>query len=128
MLSETKRPAEFLVSEAPNTISRDTITVTVPASTTLLAGTVLGKVTVTGKHKPYDDGNSDGSEDAAGVLYAPLINATLAAVDMEGVIINRDAEVRDTDLEYLDGVDQDKALADLFALGIKARITLGSAE
>ena len=34
----------------------------------LLSGTVMGKITASGKYTAYDDGNSDGTEDAAGIL------------------------------------------------------------
>lgn len=121
MLSEGKYTAEFLVSEAPGTGSRDTVTVTVPAETTLVPGTVLGQVGATGKYAPYDDANSDGSEDAAGVLYGALANTTVAPVDMTGVVINWSAEVRAADLVFEDGVDEDAALAALAARGVKAR-------
>jgi hypothetical protein len=127
-LTEGKRPAEFLVSEAPNTQSRDTVTVTVPANTTLNAGTVLGVITATGKHAQYNDGNSNGTQTAAAILFAPLTNDTNAPVDMDGVVINRNAEVRDTDLEFVDSVDEDGALVDLRAVGIKARTTIGTTE
>lgn len=121
MLTEGNHTAGFLVSEAPGTISRDTVTVTVPANTTLEVGTVLGQVTATGKYLPYDDANMDGSEDAAGVLYGELVNDTNAPVDTDGVVINWSAEVRIDDLEYVGDVDEDKALADLAARGVKGR-------
>lgn len=122
MLSEGKRTAEFLVSEAPGTISRDNVTVTVPAATVLAPGSVLGKIAATGKYALYDEANSDGTETAAGVLYAELDNSEgVAPVDMDAVVINWSAEVRLDDLEFEDGVDEDGAVADLAALGVKAR-------
>jgi Bacteriophage lambda head decoration protein D len=121
MLEQGKNTAEFLVSEAPGTQSRDTVTVTVPASTTLNPGTVLGKIAASGKYVPYDDAASDGREDAAGILYGALVNDTLAGADYDGVVINWSAEVREADLEFGAGVDEDKAAADLGALGIKLR-------
>ena len=120
-LSESARPADFLVAEAPGTISRDTVTVTVPANTTFAAGRVLGQLTATGKYVAYDDGNSDGSEDAAAVLYGPLVNDTGAPVDQKGVIVNFAAEIRKADLVWEVGVDKTKAYADLAARGVKAR-------
>ena len=122
-LSENKHTAEFLVSEAPVTRSREQVTVTVPADTTLEAGSVLAKLSATGKYVPYDNSGSDGSEAAAGVLWEELRNATEAPVDVEATIVNADAEVREADLEW-NGVDetgQTAGLADLLALGIKAR-------
>jgi hypothetical protein len=40
----------------------------VDGSTKIPRGTVMGKVTATGKYVPYDDGAADGSEVAAGIL------------------------------------------------------------
>lgn len=122
--TEGKHTAEFVVSEANGYRSRDQVTVTVPASTTLEAGFVLAKLSATGKHVPYDNSGSDGSESAAAILYGELANATGAPVDMQATVINRDAEVREADLEWAAGLtDNDKAagLVDLAALGIKAR-------
>jgi len=120
-INEGQYPGEFLLAELPGTISRDTVTVTVAAATTLSPGTVLGQITADEKYVPYDDAESDGREDAAGVLYGELVNDGLAEADMTGVIINRDAEVRSADLVWEVGVDEDRGLADLRALGIKAR-------
>lgn len=46
---------------------------------TLAAGTLLGKVTATGKHKAYANGNSDGSETAV-----PLILEYGITTDADG--------------------------------------------
>lgn len=62
-------PAEFLISEGEGQISRETIIV--KAGPALPAGQVLG-VTGTGEYAPYDNAANDGSEAAAGVLYAAL--------------------------------------------------------
>jgi len=123
-LTEGKNPGEFILSELPATISRDTVTVTVPASTTLNPGRVLGQLSGTGKYVPYDNAGSDGSEEASGILYAELANATAGAVDMQGVVVNWSAEVRKAGLEWSAGVvDADKtaAYADLAGRGVKAR-------
>lgn len=48
--------------------TRDVITVNVATAGTLPVGTVLGKVTATGKYKVQDASASDGSEIAAAVL------------------------------------------------------------
>lgn len=121
MLQEGKYPGEFIVQESPGTISRDEVTVTVPANTTLNPGAVLGQISASGKYVPFDDASSDGREDAAGILYSELVNDTGGAVDKTGVIVNWSAEVRSADLEWEEGVDEDKGLADLAALGVKAR-------
>lgn len=123
-LTEGQHTAEFIVSEAAGTRSRDAVTVTVPANTTLSAGTVLAKLSATGKYVEYDNSGSDGSEAAAAILYAEQVNDTDADVDVTATVLNADAEVRSADLVWKTGlVDADKTagLADLLALGIKAR-------
>jgi hypothetical protein len=122
-LLEGTHPGEFLFSEAPGTLSRDNVTITVPAATTYPAGLVLGKITATGKYVAYNNGASDGTEVAAGVLYAELKNAGAAPADAKGVIVNLNAEVR---LAALDWNAQAEAaitagIADLLAKNIKAR-------
>ncbi len=120
--TEGKHAGEFLVSEAPGTLSRDKVTVTVPANTTLEPGSVLGKITATGKYVRYDDSLATGAEVAKGVLYNELENETGAPVDVETTIVNLNAEVRKADLVWLDEAnDETPGLADLLALGIKAR-------
>lgn len=122
--TEGQHTGEFVVTESPGHISRDTVTVTVGASTTLAAGLVLGKITATSKYVPYANGASDGSEVAAAVLYDNVVNADVAPADIDAVVINQDAEVRAADLQWKSGqVDADKAagLVDLLTKGIKAR-------
>lgn len=121
VLSEGQHAGEFILSEANGTLSRDTVTVTVPANTTLKAGAVLGQISATGKYVPFDDANSDGSGTAAGILYDNVTNDGDAPADQDAVILNKDAEVRRDDLQFDDGVDDDAAVADLLDLGIKAR-------
>ena len=120
-LSEGNHTAEFLIAEAPGHISRDAVTVTVPANTTLAPGYVLGQISATGKYVPYDDGYSDGRETADGVLYGELVNATGAPVDMDGVVINFCAEVDGDALTWPATTDQTGGTADLKALGVKVR-------
>lgn len=121
VLTEGKHTGEFLVSEAPGTISRETVTVTVGAATELEPGAVLGKITATGKYVPYDDGAADGSEVAAGILYAAAENAGGAPLDVRATIIDALAEVRAADLVWQAGVDEAGGLVDLRARYIKAR-------
>ncbi|WP_138438585.1 head decoration protein [Marinobacter alexandrii] len=52
--------AEYLISEANGYRSREAVTVTVPASTTLAAGTILGKITTGGATVVADAGNTGG--------------------------------------------------------------------
>jgi len=61
----------FPVVEVPITV--------VSGSGVLVRGTVLGKVTASGKYKPYADGNSDGSQTAK-LILADDIDATAADI------------------------------------------------
>jgi hypothetical protein len=120
-LNEGRYPGEFILSEMPGAISRDAVTVDVPAATTLAPGTVLGQIAATGHYAPYDEANSDGTETAAGVLYGECANDDETAAEMAGVILDFGAEVRNEDLVWGDGVDEAGGLTDLAALFIKAR-------
>lgn len=100
ILTEGNRKAEFLVSEANDYRARDEATVTV-ATGGDVAGTVLGKITATGKFVRHDAGAGDGSEVAVAVLFA---NHTTAG-DTTATIIARDAEVNGEKLTYAVGAD-----------------------
>ncbi len=120
-LTEGRHTGEFILSELPGTLSRDAVTVNVPANSILEPGTVLGQVSGSGHHASYDDSSSDGSEVAAGILYDTLVNEGDAPAELPGVVINFGAEVRKDDLVWGDGVDDAGGLTDLAALFIKAR-------
>lgn len=123
LLTEQTYPGEFIISELGNRGSRDDVTVTAPADTKLVPGTVLGKITATGKYAPYDDRDTDGREEASAILYATVDNSAGGAPTdfTECVVLNWTAEVRKTLLSWVVGADQANGLADLAALGIKAR-------
>lgn len=114
----------FLKSEGAGHISRDTIVIA-SGSGIVLAGTVLGKITVGGKYKPYDDDggeSDDGSRTAAAILLAD-VDATDA--DAQGVGIVRLAEVWTDRLVWGAGVttetEKTNGLADLAAKFVIAR-------
>lgn len=108
---------EFLISEGNGQISRESATVTVAGAVALPSGTVLGKVTVSGKLVKYADGNSDGSQTAVGVLLegCPGVNG-----DYKRAYIARDAEVFGAMLNGGVALDAN-GIADLKALGIIVR-------
>lgn len=112
-INQLPRTAEFLLSEANGCRSREQITLAATAAA-LPAGTVLGKVTASGHYAPYDPAAENGTEDAAGVLYAaaPVSEAAQSAV---GIV--RDAEV---DGALLLGSDA-AAIAALDVLGVIVR-------
>ena len=65
-LNEATHPGGFLVWEAFRDYTRDTITV---AAGTLEPGTVLGKITASGKYAAHDPAAVDGTETAVAVLW-----------------------------------------------------------
>ncbi|MTH95724.1 head decoration protein [Roseibium sp. RKSG952] len=89
-LSEGKHPGGFLVWEAFRDYTRETITV---ASGKLEPGTVLGRITVSGKYAAHDTAAVDGSETAAAVLWgaadASEGDALAVAVVRGPAIVNR---------------------------------------
>lgn len=87
-LTEPVHAGEFLLSEGNGQISRENVTIA--AGQNLPAGQVVGQITASGKYAAHDPGAADGTENAAGVLYA-AVNA--ADGDKKGVVIARFAEV-----------------------------------
>lgn len=112
-LNEGKHTAEFLLSEGNGSISREQVVISSTAAA-MVPGTVVGKITATGEYVAYSNAASDGSEVAAGVLYAGVKDS---AADQSAVIIARHAEVIASELTGLDTTGK----ADLLALGIICR-------
>ena len=110
------RTAEFLVSEANGYRSRE---VQEFNSTTDWAGAAIhaGQVyaIVGGDAVAWDGDASNGSEDAAGILY----EGVAAGKTVDRTVVVRDAEVNKAHLEY-DGTDA-QLIAALNAIGIAVR-------
>lgn len=121
ILTEGRHAAEGLLSEANFHRSRDNITV-VSGAGKLAPGTVLAKITASGKYKPSTATGSDGGQTAVAVLLYP-VDATSA--DVAVAAITRDAEWNVHNLAYDASVDDDtkKAAkhAQLAAVGIIVR-------
>lgn len=121
VFNEGRAPAGFLLSEASGQRSREAITIASGAGV-LAAGTVLGKITASGKYLSSAIGAADGSEAAAAVLLYP-VDATSADVEVAAIV--RDAEVNGNLLAY--AADRDQAAeklaaqAELAAVGIITR-------
>lgn len=119
-------PGNYLVSEANGTRSREVVTIA--EGVNRQSGTVLGKVTATGKYVPVDPTNGtgqgetpDGSQVAVAVLFAE-VDANLA--DKPGVITARDAEVEAAALIWPAAITTNQktaALGQLASVGIVAR-------
>lgn len=112
-LVEGIHTGEFLLSEANGTQSREAAIVAA-AAPAMVSGTVVGKITASGKWTNYNNAASDGSEVARGVLYTQVANLT---VDQKAVVIVRQAEVSSARLTGSDTA----AVSDLLALGIIVR-------
>ena len=83
-LSESNYLGDLLKYEAPNLFSRESITVAAGANLSL--GTVLGRITASGKYTLSPATGADGSQTAVAVLLYP-VNATLA--DAVGIVVTR---------------------------------------
>ncbi len=121
VLTETRHPGEFLMSEANGQRSRETITVASGAGV-IAPGSVLGKITASGKYLVSAIGATDGSQTAAAVS---LYGCDATSADQKIAAILRDAEVNGNILTY--HADRDQAAeraaarADLAAVGVIVR-------
>lgn len=108
---------EWIVSEANGNRSRDVVTATVAGAVALPSGTVLGKITATGKYVKRNAAASDGSQTSAAILYneLPGVNG-----DYQVMVVNTDAEVTGVLLNGGSGADANTK-AELVALDIKVR-------
>lgn len=119
VLTEGPHTGEYIVSEANGTRSREVITLA--SGTTGIAGMVLGKVTASSKYVPLAPAATDGSQNAAAILFD---NVDASATDRAAVITARDTEVRGSSLTWPAGIsapNKAAALAALAALGIVER-------
>ena len=125
ILTEGTRGYAFLVSEANGMYrSRQEVTVTVPANSTIVPGTIMGRVTTGGKFVTQLAAASNGSQNPAGLLLVPQTNTTGSAIDVMATIVARDAEVVKTEITYDPAANAaaiSAADAALAALGIIVR-------
>lgn len=112
MATEAARAGDFIIAEANGTLSRDDVTIV--SGQNLAAGTVLGKITASGKMTAYSNVATDGSQAAVGILYDAV---DASAADAPGVMIARHAEVVGAELTGNDA----PGTADLLALDIIVR-------
>jgi hypothetical protein len=102
VLVETRHPGEFILSEANGQRSREAITIASGAGI-IAAGTVLGKVTASGKYIASAVGATDGSEVPSAIA---IYGADASASDVTVSAIIRDAEVNGKCLTYHADRDQ----------------------
>lgn len=115
-ITQSARRGDFIVSLANRTRSLDNATLATPKK--IESGTVLGKVTASGKFVPLDPAASTGEQTAAGVALAAY-DAT--AADVAIVVVSRDAELKSEGLIWPVGitdVQKKAAAATLLSAGI----------
>lgn len=119
--TEGPRDLGFVLSEQAGRLSRDVVTIA-SGSGKLEPGTLLAKVTASGKYVPSPATGADGSQTAIAVL-AYAVDATSA--DVDAVVIANDAEVKSPMLIFHSTVDdatkRAAKLTQLRAVNIKAR-------
>ncbi len=84
-LAEGPHPGGFLVWETARDYTRETVTIASGAGV-LAPGTVLGRITASGKFAAHAPGAADGTETAAALLWG-AVDATLA--DAAAVVLIR---------------------------------------
>lgn len=120
-LSESKHAGGFLTWEVLRDFTRDTVTLASGAGK-LVPGTVLGKITTGGKYTVLTPGATNGSQNAAGILWGTVV-ATNA--DAPGVVLVRGpAIVNRHEIAFPEGATEAQittATTALAALGILLR-------
>ena len=113
MLTEGKHAGGFLVWEVLRDYSRDTVTIASGAGK-LEPGTVLGKVTTGGKYTTLAPTATNGSQNAAGILW-DAADASIA--DAPGVVLLRGpAIVNRHEIIWPDGANEAQITAGTTAL------------
>lgn len=114
-LTETNHTGEYLLSEGNGEISREQEIIVQP-TTRVLSGTVLGRITASGKLAPYSNANADGTQTAVAILHNELAPRASAG-DIKATVIRRSAEVMASRLTGYDTA----AGVELAAVGIVVR-------
>lgn len=114
-------PSDVLKYEVEPNYTRDVITLL--AGMPYPVGSVLGKVTASGKYKLATSGGTDGAQTAVAVLLYP-VDATLA--DAQGIVVARGPSIVSRaalayDVTVNDGAKITTKLGQLAAVGIIAR-------
>lgn len=121
VFNEGRYPGEFLLSEANGDRSRDTITIASGAGI-VAPGSVLGKVTASGKYVLSPDTGADGSQTAVAVA---LYGCDATSSDQKIVAVTRDAEVNSNILTHAasvnDATKRGTKATQLAAVGIIVR-------
>jgi len=114
-LTEGKHAGGFLVWEVLRDYTRETVTITSGAGQ-LAPGTVLGKITTGGKFTGLAPAATNGSQNAAGILWAGV---DAADADAPGVVILRGpALVNRHEIVWPDGATEAQITAATTALAV----------
>lgn len=120
-LTEGKHAGCFLVWEVLRDYTRETVTIASSAGK-LMPGTVLGKITTGGKYTGLAPAATNGSQNAAGILWDSV---DASAADAPGVVVLRGPTlVNQRELVWPDGATEahiTAATTALAALGILLR-------
>jgi hypothetical protein len=93
--------SDWLKYEEGSLYSREQVTIVSGsnvAGTPIRTGTVLGKITATGKYRPHTLAGADGGQVAAAILLTETVDA--ATADKRCVVIARDAIAQQYNLVY----------------------------
>lgn len=120
VFNEGRHPAEFIMSEAPGSLSRDVITIRSGAGI-IAAGTVLGRVTASGLYIPSPATVVVGSEGAevADAINLYEVDATSQNVKVTAIV--RNAEINGNNIVY-------HPSRDLAAEQLAARVDLAASD
>lgn len=110
-LTEGRVTAAYILTEANGLRSRDNAKIA-SGSGKVEPGTILGKITASGKFVPHAPAASDGSQTAVAILYSE-VDATSA--DQPAVITARDCEVKKDELIYNAATDTAPEIAAVHA-------------
>ena len=113
--------ADWLKYESPNYHSRDTATIAA-GNGVLVSGTVLGKLSASGKYVPSAASAADGSQTAVACLITPV---DTTSADQKAVILTRHADVSHAGITYgptiNDATKRAAVQSQLAAVGIVTR-------
>lgn len=119
-LTEGYFRGEFLISEANGGLSRKKVTLV--SGQNVVAGEVLGLITIGGKYQAHDEGSALGPENAIAIAHE-AVDATAGDADIW--IIGADAVVNDGALTWPAGIagnDKTDGITSLMTVGIEDRL------
>lgn len=120
VLTETMHEGEF-IGELAMGIGYHVDQATLISGQNLVAGTVVGKITASGKYTILAPAAGDGSQNAAGVIV-PNVNASTGDVATARFLLRGPAQLNANDITWPGGItgpQKTTAIAQLLALGIK---------